>query len=71
LKSLEAGKNIFVEKPLAMNFDELFKIKELYDSLEKKPKLMVGFNRRFSPYIQKIKTTFLDDQQKAINIRIK
>jgi len=70
LKALEAGKNIFVEKPLAMNSDELSKIKELYDSLEKKPKLMVGFNRRFSPYIQKIKTTFLDDQQKAINIRI-
>jgi len=53
-----------------MNSYELSKIKELYESLEKKPKLMVGFNRRFSPYIQKIKTTFLNDQQKAINIRI-
>lgn len=70
MKALEAGKNIFIEKPLAMNFYELSKIKELYESLKKKPKLMVGFNRRFSPYIQKIKTTFLDDQQKAINIKI-
>lgn len=70
LKALQAGKNIFVEKPLAMNYEELLQIKELYESLEKKPRLMVGFNRRFSPYIQNIKNTFLDDQQKAINIRI-
>jgi predicted dehydrogenase/threonine dehydrogenase-like Zn-dependent dehydrogenase len=70
-KAIEAGKtNIFVEKPLAMNYDELTKIKELYDSLEKKPRVMVGFNRRFSPYIQKAKKTFRDDQQKAIVIRV-
>ncbi len=70
LRALEAGKNVFVEKPMAMNSDELSKIKDLYKSLEKKPRLMVGFNRRFSPYIQKIKSTFLKNQQKAINIRV-
>ena len=70
LKALEEGKNIFVEKPMAMNLNELSKIKELYESLEKQPRLMVGFNRRFSPYIRKIKDIFIDDQPKAINIRI-
>lgn len=70
LKALKEGKNIFVEKPLAMNLDELSKIAKLYKSLEKKPRLMVGFNRRFSPYIKKVKEILLDDQLKAINIRI-
>jgi len=70
LKALKASKNIFVEKPMAMNLDELSKIKELYETLGNKPRIMVGFNRRFSPYIQKVKETFIEDQQKAINIRI-
>ena len=70
LKALKAGKNIFVEKPMAMNIEELSQIKELYESLDVRPRLMVGFNRRFSHYIQKIKDTFLDNQHKAINIRI-
>ena len=70
MKALQAGKNVFVEKPMAMNMNELLKIKKLYESLDVKPRLMVGFNRRFSPYIQEIKKTFLDDQQKAINIRV-
>ncbi len=56
--SLALGKNIFVEKPLAINLDELFQIEKTYnDALisGKTPKLMVGFNRRFSPHIQKMK----------------
>ncbi len=70
-EAIEAGKeNIFVEKPLAMNYDELAKIKELYEAREEKPRIMIGFNRRFSPYIQKIKRIFKDNQQKAILIRV-
>ena len=56
LKALNAGKHVFVEKPLATNQDELDKIKEFYeDSIEGKPVLFVGFNRRFSKYAQEIK----------------
>ncbi|MCP4551285.1 MAG: Gfo/Idh/MocA family oxidoreductase, partial [Bacteroidetes bacterium] len=56
LKSLSAGKNVFVEKPLAVNHEEVDAIKDFYNSdAENKPLLMVGFNRRFSKYAQEIK----------------
>lgn len=55
-KALEAGKHTFVEKPLALNMDELSKVKATYSGLDKPPLLMVGFNRRFSPQVQKMKS---------------
>ena len=55
-KSLQAGKHTFVEKPLAINQQELNKIKEFYQSdMGHKPVLMTGFNRRFSKFTQEIK----------------
>ena len=51
LQALNAGKNVFVEKPLAVNQNELDNIKSFYLSKSNnkpKPVLMVGFNRRFS-----------------------
>ena len=57
-QALKAGKNVFVEKPLAITHEELAYVKAAYDEAvktEKAPKLMVGFNRRFSPQIQKMK----------------
>jgi predicted dehydrogenase/threonine dehydrogenase-like Zn-dependent dehydrogenase len=56
LRSLKAGKHTFVEKPLAINQEELDQIKEFYNSdVENKPVLMTGFNRRFSQFTQEIK----------------
>ena len=58
VKALGAGKHIFVEKPLALNFEELSAIEAAYHSAsmtEKKRHLMVGFNRRFAPHVQKMK----------------
>jgi len=57
LNALNAGKNVFLEKPLAINDEELKRYKEFYSngSIKSKPILMVGFNRRFSPYIRDIK----------------
>ncbi|WP_278389160.1 bi-domain-containing oxidoreductase, partial [Idiomarina abyssalis] len=55
-KALEAGKHTFVEKPLALNMNELSQVEATYNGIEKPPLLMVGFNRRFSPQVQKMKS---------------
>ena len=56
LRALKAGKNVFVEKPLAVNNEELKEIENFYaDGKGKKPLLFVGFNRRFSKYATEIK----------------
>lgn len=52
--ALKAGKNVFVEKPLAMTKDDLDSISSEYN--RSPGKLMVGFNRRFSPQIQTMKS---------------
>ena len=56
LKGLKAGKHVYVEKPLATTMEQLDEIKAFYadESVENKPCLMVGFNRRFSKYAQEI-----------------
>lgn len=57
-KSLRAGKHVFVEKPLAINIQDLELVKTAFmeSSVEGNPcQLMVGFNRRFSPQVQKMK----------------
>lgn len=54
--ALEAGKPIFVEKPLCITLEELHRIDQL---VAKKGELvMVGFNRRFSPAADAIKKHF-------------
>jgi predicted dehydrogenase/threonine dehydrogenase-like Zn-dependent dehydrogenase len=47
IDSLQSGKNVFVEKPLALNNDELDKVVIAYSKSGKT--LTVGFNRRFAP----------------------
>lgn len=56
IESLKAGKNVFVEKPLAMNEEELEHVRAHYEQQEKI--LMVGFNRRFSPVAVELKQHF-------------
>ena len=54
IKALNKGKHVFVEKPLALNLKELNAIQKAYSISE--GTLMVGFNRRFSPHVRKIKS---------------
>ena len=47
-QALEAGKHVFVEKPLCLNADELTAIESANTGTHL---LMVGFNRRFAPLL--------------------
>lgn len=58
VQSLEANKCVFVEKPLAVSMQQLRAVETAYQKLlnkGSKPFLMIGFNRRFSPHVLKIK----------------
>ena len=52
LRALEAGKNVFVEKPLALDDDELDRIEAFFADRAEAPVLTVGFNRRFAPLVR-------------------
>ncbi len=53
INAAKAGKAVFVEKPMAMNKEEMERLVEVLE--QTKIPFMVGFNRRFSPYAKKIK----------------
>jgi predicted dehydrogenase/threonine dehydrogenase-like Zn-dependent dehydrogenase len=69
IATLEAGKHVFVEKPLCLSEDELRQVIVAYnqahasDGKERggalhsqiRPSLMVGFNRRFAPFVVELK----------------
>ena len=58
-QALKAGKHVFVEKPLALTLDELSDIERAHAAscdAGHNPMLMVGFNRRFAPQVQKMKS---------------
>jgi predicted dehydrogenase/threonine dehydrogenase-like Zn-dependent dehydrogenase len=59
VKALRAGKNIFVEKPIALTEAELAEIETAHADAAAKgkaPLVMVGFNRRFAPHVVKMKS---------------
>ncbi len=58
VSALKAGKNVFVEKPLAIDRAQMEAVAAAYEKAGRagdRPILMVGFNRRFSPLIIKLK----------------
>jgi predicted dehydrogenase len=55
VRCLQAGKPVFVEKPLAITWEELDRVVRARAGLENPPMVMVGFNRRFSPAMRAIR----------------
>lgn len=69
IEALENDKDVFVEKPLAIYEDELAKIIDVMQKTNRK--LLVGFNRRFSPFAVKVKEFFADRMEPLVlNYRV-
>lgn len=67
VQALQAGKHVFVEKPLVISEEELQEVMQAHHISGKS--VMVGFNRRFSPFMQKAKS-LLGSLQEPVNIII-
>jgi predicted dehydrogenase/threonine dehydrogenase-like Zn-dependent dehydrogenase len=70
VKALKAGKHVFVEKPLAINSEQLSVISK---QLQKNNNclLMTGFNRRFSPFAHQLKSLISNFREpKHIHYRV-
>jgi polar amino acid transport system substrate-binding protein len=68
-RALEAGKAVFVEKPLALNEEQLERVIKARSASDQP--LMVGFNRRFAPVSEEIKAAFKNMiEPLVVNIRV-
>lgn len=59
VRALAAGKNVFVEKPLALTTEEVDAVDAAYreaSTSPSPPRLMVGFNRRFAPHVVRMRS---------------
>jgi predicted dehydrogenase/threonine dehydrogenase-like Zn-dependent dehydrogenase len=56
-RALEAGKAVFVEKPLALSMEQVDAIRATVNSTGN-DRVMVGFNRRFAPMFADLKKAF-------------
>lgn len=55
LEAIQSGKSVFIEKPLALNQDELVSVIGAYHENKGRYSIHVGFNRRFAPTSVKAK----------------
>jgi predicted dehydrogenase len=57
-EALRRGRHVYVEKPLALNREQLAEVESAYAESATQgaaPILLVGFNRRFSPHVQRMR----------------
>jgi predicted dehydrogenase len=60
-QALHAGKPVFAEKPLAIDHQQLDQLQQVYAEqllCSRAPFVMVGFNRRFAPFTEKMRQFF-------------
>ncbi|MDT7605364.1 MAG: hypothetical protein QOF61_3361 [Acidobacteriota bacterium] len=65
-RALDAGKHVFVEKPLALNDEELDTVLEA--ASRARGTLTVGFNRRFSPHAVAVREFFAGRREEPLSI---
>jgi predicted dehydrogenase len=61
IQALHAGKPVFIEKPLAVSREQLAQLQKAYSQqldAGGAPFVMVGFNRRFAPFSERIRQFF-------------
>lgn len=63
-EALRAGKDVFVEKPLATSIEELKEVVSAWN--ESGQRLIVGFNRRYSPLARRMKEFFSNRTTPAV-----
>lgn len=64
IAGMRAGKDVFVEKPLALSRDELVEVARA--QLETGRRLMVGFNRRFAPMVEQMQRFLVDHRRPLV-----
>jgi len=69
-KALQNQKNVFVEKPLCLNEEELKRVFAILQENDQKNVLMVGYNRRFSPLTGEVKKIFADSDNLTMVYRL-
>lgn len=70
VKCLDAGRAVFVEKPLALTWTELERVEASWARSDRKF-LMVGFNRRFAPAVAQLREILKDRRSPlVINYRL-
>lgn len=57
IEALKKGKNVYCEKPLALNKNDLITVEKIILKKDH-PYLMVGFNRRFAPFSKMLRAHF-------------
>ena len=68
IKAVDAGKAVYVEKPLALEVASLTAIEESMYNAEN-PRIFLGFNRRFAEATQFIKSKLNNTSANSINFR--
>jgi predicted dehydrogenase/threonine dehydrogenase-like Zn-dependent dehydrogenase len=68
LDALDAGKHVFVEKPLALTVEDA---QEIVNRVrEKELVLRVGFNRRFSPFLNSMRKVIGTSGRRIVTMRV-
>lgn len=69
IAALEAGKHVFVEKPLCLTAEELERIRAT-QSQRPQQLIMVGFNRRFAPLAQRMRAFCHTGEPMVLSYRV-